>query len=93
MGESWDEGASITEFGGLVVVRQSPLVHDRIKDLLGDIRRMRSDGAYASFAKVYDTEAKSREEAIRSPNETKRIQQSPRAAERNEAPAEPARAK
>jgi hypothetical protein len=61
-GDSWDErSTTITEFGGLLVVRQSPLVHDKIKSLLADIRRMRADGAFASFAKDYEAEAKRRE--------------------------------
>jgi hypothetical protein len=62
--DSWDdEDTSITELGGLIVVRQSPLVHEAIKDLLADIRRMRADGAFASFAKEYEAEAKRRDEA------------------------------
>jgi hypothetical protein len=63
-GDSWDEGSTtITEFGGLLVVRQSPLVHDKIKTLLADIRRMRADGAFASFAKDDEAEAKRRADA------------------------------
>jgi hypothetical protein len=59
--DSWDEGSTtITEFGGLLVVRQSPLVHDKIKRLLADIRRMRANGAFASFGKEYEAEAKRR---------------------------------
>jgi hypothetical protein len=62
--DSWDdEDTSITELGGLIVVRQSPLVHEAIKDLLADIRRMRVDGAFASFAKEYEAEAKKRAQA------------------------------
>jgi len=61
--DSWDEGSTmITEFGGLLAVRQSPLVHDKIKRLLADIRRMRADGAFASFAKEYEAEATKRAE-------------------------------
>jgi hypothetical protein len=59
--DSWEEGATITEFGGLLVVRQNPINHDKIKTLLADIRRMRADGAFASFAKDYEAEAKRRE--------------------------------
>jgi hypothetical protein len=63
-GDSWDEGStSITEFGGLIVVRQSPPVHDTIKTLLADIHRIRADGAFASFAKDYEAEAKRRADA------------------------------
>ncbi len=61
--ESWDEGATITELGGLIVVRQSPRNHDKIKELLADIRRMRASGAFASFAKEYEAEIKRRTEA------------------------------
>jgi hypothetical protein len=46
--EFWEEGTSISEMGGLVIVRQNPRVHDRIKSLLASIRLMKKDGAFAS---------------------------------------------
>jgi hypothetical protein len=60
---TWGEDPSrtITEFGGLIIVRQSPRVHEKIKALLADIRRMRDNGAYVSFAKQYAAEVKRRE--------------------------------
>jgi dihydropteroate synthase len=58
--DSWDEGASISEFGGLLVVRQNPFVHERIKRLLASIRWMRKDGAFATLTDQYDVEAKTR---------------------------------
>jgi len=60
--DSWEEGATITELCGLLVVRQNPINHDKIKTLLADIRRMRADGAFASFAKDHEAEAKRRDE-------------------------------
>jgi hypothetical protein len=60
--DSWEEGATITEFGGLLVVRQNPINHDKIKTLLADIRRMRANGAFASFTKDYEAEATKRAE-------------------------------
>jgi hypothetical protein len=57
---AWDEGATITELGGLIVVRQNRLNHDKIKSLLADIRRMRASGAFESFEKEYEAEAKRR---------------------------------
>jgi hypothetical protein len=63
IGDSWnEENTSITEFDGLLVVRQSQPVHHKIKTLLADIRRMRADGAFASFAKEYELEATKRAE-------------------------------
>jgi len=52
--ENWDERereqqATITEFGGLLVVRQTSLVHERIKGVLADIRRMKKDGAFSTL--------------------------------------------
>jgi hypothetical protein len=58
--EAWDEGATISEFGGLLVVRQNSFVHAQIKRLLVDIRRMRTAGAFASFANDYEAELKRR---------------------------------
>jgi hypothetical protein len=54
----WDEGASISELGGLLIVRQNPRVHERIKRLLASIRLMRKEGAFASLHDHSDLEAK-----------------------------------
>ncbi len=75
--ESWDEGASISELEGLLIVRQNPRVHEQIKALLADIRRMRDNGAFASFAKEYEAEAKRRAES-----EAAQSQQAGKAADR-----------
>jgi len=50
--ESWtgNEG-TITEFGGLLVVLQDPIVHEKIKRVLADIRRMKREGAFATLDK------------------------------------------
>jgi hypothetical protein len=58
--ENWDERereqpATITEFGGLLVVRQNPMVHEKIKRVLADIRRMKSDGAFSALDKDRNT--------------------------------------
>ena len=45
------EGPRITEIGGLLVVNQSWLVHEQIKRILADLRRVKKDGAYANFDK------------------------------------------
>ncbi len=45
----WDEDDSISELGGLLIVRQNPRVHDRIKALLASIRLMKKDGAFAGL--------------------------------------------
>jgi hypothetical protein len=37
--------------GGLIVVRQNRINHDKIKNLLADIRRMRATGAFAPAPK------------------------------------------
>jgi predicted TIM-barrel fold metal-dependent hydrolase len=47
---SWGEDASISEFGGLVVIRQCPREHERIKRLLASIRLMKKNGAFAGLA-------------------------------------------
>ena len=47
--EFWEEDASISELGGLLIVRQNPRVHDRIKALLASIRLMKKDGAFAGL--------------------------------------------
>jgi len=54
----WDEGASISELGGLLIVRQNPRVQERIKRLLASIRLMRKEGAFASLQDHSDVEAK-----------------------------------
>lgn len=48
--EFWDEGTSASELGGLLIVRQNPRVHERIKALLASIRLMKKDGAFAGLA-------------------------------------------
>jgi hypothetical protein len=40
---------SITEIGGLIVVNQDALVHEQIKRILADLRRMKKDGAFATL--------------------------------------------
>ncbi len=61
--DEWDEGATITELGGLIVVRQNRFNHDKIKSLLADVRRMRAIGAFAPSAKAYEDEIKRRGES------------------------------
>jgi hypothetical protein len=59
----WEEeegGASISELGGLLIVRQTPRVHERIKELLASIRQMKKEGAFAALGDQYDAEAKHR---------------------------------
>jgi hypothetical protein len=56
--EVWDEEASISELGGLMIVRQNPRVHERIKRLLASIRLMRKEGAFASLQAQSDLEAR-----------------------------------
>jgi hypothetical protein len=71
--DSWDDG-TITEFGGLLIVRQNPLVHERIKRLLADIRRIRAGGAFSYLAPQYDAELKRRstdEAAAKLPHESR----------------------
>jgi hypothetical protein len=58
--EAWQEGTSISEVGGLLVIRQNPFEHARIKRLLASIRLMRKDGAFAALSDQYDMEAKKR---------------------------------
>jgi hypothetical protein len=66
--EAWDEEsqAGISEFGGLLVVRQNPLVHEQIRRALADIRQMRAHGAYAALG--------NRAEATTRPTEQPRTQ-------------------
>ncbi len=56
--EFWEEGPSISELGGLLIVRQNPPMHERIKALLSSIRLMRKEGAFAGLANQFDAEAK-----------------------------------
>ncbi len=58
--EFWDEGTSISELGGLLIVRQNPRVHERIKNLLASIRLMRKEGAFSALNDQYDVMAKKR---------------------------------
>ncbi len=46
--EEEGEGPKITEIGGLLVVNQNPIVHEEIKRILADLRRMKKDGAFAT---------------------------------------------
>jgi hypothetical protein len=48
---SGEGGGQITELGGLLVVNQSAIVHEEIKRILSDLRRVRKDGAFANFEK------------------------------------------
>jgi hypothetical protein len=93
--DAWEEAAAITELGGLIVVRQHRLNHDKIKNLLADIRHMRASGAFASVEKEYEAEAKRRAEA-ESQKSTRRGKESDRPSpltESNKAhPVEPRRA-
>jgi len=57
---AWPEDATISEVGGLLVIRQNPFEHDRIKRLLASIRLMRKEGAFAALSDQYDAEAKKR---------------------------------
>lgn len=51
----WDgeegESGTITEFGGLLIVRHNPLVQEQIRRVLADIRRIRKSGAFANLDK------------------------------------------
>jgi hypothetical protein len=53
-----DEAGTISELGGLLIIRQNPREHARIKQLLDAIRLMRKDGAFAALSDQYDSEAK-----------------------------------
>jgi hypothetical protein len=46
-------GQKITEIGGLLVVNQNPIVHEQIKRILADLRRMRKEGVFAAFDNVH----------------------------------------
>lgn len=47
--EEEGSGPRITEIGGLLVVNQNAMVHEQIKRILADLRRMRKEGAFAAF--------------------------------------------
>jgi hypothetical protein len=47
----------------LLIVRQNPRVHERIKRLLASIRLMRKEGAFAALSDHSDIEAKQRADA------------------------------
>jgi hypothetical protein len=42
-------GPKVTEIGGLLVVNQNSMVHEQIKRILADLRRMRTEGAFATL--------------------------------------------
>jgi len=46
-------GGHVTELGGLLVVNQSANVHEEIKRILADLRRIRKDGAFANVEKEH----------------------------------------
>ena len=46
-------GGQVTELGGLLVVNQSANVHEEIKRILADLRRIRKDGAFANLEKEH----------------------------------------
>jgi hypothetical protein len=53
---AWDEsegGGQISELGGLLVVNQNANVHEKIKRILADLRRIRKDGAFANLEKEH----------------------------------------
>jgi len=56
--EEGNEGGTISELGGLLVIRQNPLAHHQIKQLLDAIRLIRKDGAFASLNEQYDSDVK-----------------------------------
>ena len=58
LSDVWDEETSISELGGLLIVRQNPRVHERVKALLASIRLMKTDGAFAAVSDQADAEAK-----------------------------------
>ena len=47
---SRSDEAHIAEFDGLLVIRQNPLEHERIKRLLASIRLMKKNGAFSGLA-------------------------------------------
>jgi hypothetical protein len=56
--EESDEGRTICELGGLLIIRQCTREHDRIKRLLDAIRLMRKDGAFAASTEQYESDVK-----------------------------------
>jgi hypothetical protein len=52
-GDSEGGGGQVTELGGLLVVNQSANVHEEIKRILADLRRIRRDGAFANLEKEH----------------------------------------
>lgn len=51
--DDWEDccsGETIVYLEGLIVVRQNPFVHEKIRRLLADLRWMRTHGAFAAFA-------------------------------------------
>ena len=46
--DEYGSGPKITELGGLIVVKQNPMVHEQIKRILADLRRMKTEGAFAT---------------------------------------------
>jgi hypothetical protein len=44
-------GPKITEIAGLLVINQNPRVHEKIKRILDDLRRMKKEGAFAPLEK------------------------------------------
>jgi len=46
-----EQNGTITEFGGLLIVRHNPLVQEQIRRVLADIRRIRKSGAFANLDK------------------------------------------
>jgi hypothetical protein len=51
---SWGDDSSISEFGGLLVIKQNPFEHERIKRLLASIRLMKKHGAFAGLADQFE---------------------------------------
>lgn len=52
--ENWsadggERSGTITEFGGLLVVRHNPLIHEQIRQVLADFRRIKKEGAFSSW--------------------------------------------
>lgn len=50
--DDWSDeegGGKITELGGLLVINQNRMVHEQIKRILADLRRMKKEGAFATF--------------------------------------------
>ncbi len=52
-GGNSEGGGQVTELGGLLVVNQSANVHEEIKRILADLRRIRKDGAFANLEKEH----------------------------------------